>query len=59
VTTITFIFETFPYTYPKEKKVGGHDILYPLHLKKWGDMSPTKLRPWQIGSKSCQYQLRD
>ena len=29
MTNITFIFETSPNTNPKEKKVGGHGILYP------------------------------
>jgi len=28
-----------------EKNVGGHSILYPHCLKKWGDASPTKLCP--------------
>jgi len=46
VTKITFIFETSPNTKPKEKKVGGHGILCYPRLKKWGDTSPTKLRPW-------------
>ena len=26
--------------------MGGHGILYPPHLKKRGDTSPSKLRPW-------------
>jgi len=38
VTNITFIFETSPNTQPKEKKVGGHGILYTSHLKKGGDV---------------------
>jgi len=49
VTNITFIFETSPNRKPKEKKVGGHGILCPPSLKKWGDtspVSPTKLRLW-------------
>jgi len=47
VTNTTFIFETSPNTKPKEKKVGGHSILCPPRLKKWGvtsPLSPTKLR---------------
>jgi len=35
VTNITFIFETSPSTIPKEKRVGGHGILFPPRLKKW------------------------
>jgi len=40
VTNITFIYETSQNTKPKEIKVGGHGILCPLRLKKWGDTSP-------------------
>jgi len=40
VTNITFIFETSPNTKQKEKKVGGHGILYPPHLNKWGGHVP-------------------
>ena len=50
---ITFIFETYPITKLKEKKVGDHGILCPPRLKKWGDtstVSPTKLRPWNYPS---------
>jgi len=49
VTNITFIFETSPNTKPKEKKVGGHGILYPSPAKLGGHVpvSPTKLCPWQ------------
>jgi len=36
VTNITFIFETSPNTNPKEKKVGGHGILYPPTWKSGG-----------------------
>ena len=49
VTNTTFIFETSPNAKPKEKKVGGHGILCPPRLEKWGDtspVSPTKLCPW-------------
>jgi len=49
MTNITFICQTSPITKPKEKKRGGHGILYPPRLKKWWNtfpMSPTKLRPW-------------
>jgi len=40
VTNITFIFETSPSTIPKEKRVGGHGILFPPRLKKWGGHVP-------------------
>jgi len=40
MTNITFIFETSPNTKPKEKKVGGHGILCPSRLKKWGGHVP-------------------
>jgi len=49
VTNVTFIFQTSPNTNLYDKKVGGHGILCPPRLKKWGDtspVSPTKLRPW-------------
>ena len=36
MTNITFILETSPNAKPKEKKVGGHGILCPPRLKKWG-----------------------
>jgi len=39
-TTLCSIFETSPNEKPKEKKVGGHGILYPHRLKKWGDTFP-------------------
>jgi len=35
MTNVTFIFETSPNIKPKEK-CGGHGILYPHRLKKWG-----------------------
>jgi len=38
----------------KRKKCGGHGILCPPRLKKWGDtspVSPTKLRPWSSQTK--------
>jgi len=38
VTNTTFIFETFPYTKPKKKKVGK--ILCPPRLKKLGVYVP-------------------
>jgi len=40
VTNITFIFKTPPITKLKEKKVGGHGILCPTRLKKWGGHVP-------------------
>jgi len=53
VTNVTFIFDTFPNTKPKEKKVGGHGILHPHRLKKWGDTSPVSLR--KKHRDSCAY----
>ena len=40
MTNITFIFEASPNTKPKEKKVGGHGILYPPRLKNWAGNVP-------------------
>jgi len=40
VASITFIFETSPNTKPKEKKVGGHGILYPPVWKSGGTRPP-------------------
>jgi len=40
VTKTTFIFQNSPNTKSKEKKVGGHGILCPPRLKKWGDTRP-------------------
>jgi len=51
VTNITFIFETSPNTNPQEKKVGRTWHIMSLHLKKWGDTSPTKLYPYLTSLK--------
>jgi len=40
VTNVTFIFETFPNTKPKDKNVRGHGILYSRRLKKVGGTRP-------------------
>jgi len=50
MTNVTFSFETSPNTNPT-RKGGGHGILCPPRLKKWGDtspVSPTKLHPWKV-----------
>jgi len=40
VTNVTFIFQTSPNTNLYDKKVGGHGILCPPRLKKWGTRPP-------------------
>jgi len=54
VTNITFIYETSLNTKPKEKKVGGHGVLCPPCLKKWGGHVPRV--PHQIAPMAlCDY----
>jgi len=43
VTNVTFVYETSSNTKPKEENVGGHGILYPHGLKKWGGHVPGAL----------------
>jgi len=48
VTNVTFIFATSPNTKLKEKNVGGHSVLYPSRLKKWGGHVPHLIAPTMV-----------